>query len=158
MPGPWFHHAFRVRYQETDQMGVVYHANYLNWFELGRTELIRQLGIPYTEIEQSGLLLPVVHAEIDFRKPAKYDDIVSVYTRVKSYTRIRLEMSCQVHRRVEKDMKLVEDHNHMGTDLEPSGELLVSGLTRHVWVNRNFKTVRLDQEFPVLYKLIEKQF
>lgn len=137
MPGPWHHHAIRVRYQETDQMGVVYHANYLNWFEIGRTELIREIGFPYSVIEEAGLMLPVVHAEVSYRKPAKYDDMVTVYTRIESYTRVRLEMSYQVYR---------------GTEQE--GELLVTGLTKHVWVNQDFRTARLDHILPNLYSLI----
>lgn len=155
MPGPWHHHAIRVRYQETDQMGVVYHANYLNWFELGRTELIREMGFPYSDIEEAGLMLPVVHAEISFHKPAKYDDIVSIYTRIESYTRVRLEMSCRVYRREQSDLKTITPFIGIN-ERELAGELLVTGLTKHVWVNQEFKTARLDNALPTLYNLINK--
>jgi acyl-CoA thioester hydrolase len=71
---------FRVRYAETDQMGVVYHANYLVWCELGRTEFIRTLGTTYAELERQGVLLAVSDASIRFHAPARYDDLIRVHT------------------------------------------------------------------------------
>jgi acyl-CoA thioester hydrolase len=77
-------HAFRVRYAETDQMGWVYHSHYLTWFERGRTEFIRDCGLPYREIEKKGYLLPLVRATLQIRQPARYDDLLTVRTRVAS--------------------------------------------------------------------------
>ena len=71
---------FRVRYGETDQMGVVYHANYLVWCEIGRTELIRTRGMSYAEMEAAGVLLAVADASLRFHAPARYDDLVRVTT------------------------------------------------------------------------------
>jgi len=71
---------FRVRYAETDQMGVVYHANYLVWCEVGRTELIRTQGRSYAEIERLGVGLAVAEATLRFHAPARYDDLVRVST------------------------------------------------------------------------------
>lgn len=68
----------RVRYAETDQMQVVYHANYLVWCEIGRTELMRQLGAPYAEVEHQGVRLAVTDASLRFHAPAKYDDLIRV--------------------------------------------------------------------------------
>lgn len=70
----------RVRYAETDQMGVVYHANYLVWCELGRTDLIRVLGKPYSVFEKEGVRLAVSEANIRFKASARYDDLIRVYT------------------------------------------------------------------------------
>ena len=73
----------RVRYAETDQMGVVYHANYLVWFEVGRVELIRQLGMSYKDLErEEGVLIAVVEATARYKAPARYDDELIVRTRV----------------------------------------------------------------------------
>lgn len=69
---------FRVRYAETDQMGVVYHANYLVWCELGRTELIRRRGDSYAELERSGVVLAVADASVRYHAPARYDDMIRV--------------------------------------------------------------------------------
>lgn len=70
----------RVRYSETDQMGIVYHANYLVWFEVGRTELFRELDLPYTQFEEQGLGLAVIEASCRYRKPSRYDDELVIIT------------------------------------------------------------------------------
>lgn len=128
-------HTLRVRYQETDQMGVVYHANYLNWFEVGRTELIRELGMPYQTLEARGLLLPVIEADLKFRSPARYDDLVTIDTKVIDATNLRIRFAYEIKR---------------------GEELLVSGGTHHVWLNRDWKPVRIDREAPDLYALLAK--
>jgi len=79
-PRPHFDVEFRVRYAETDQMGVVYHSEYLVWCEVGRTEYIRALGLPYSEMEKRGALLAVADASLRFHAPARYDDLVRVET------------------------------------------------------------------------------
>jgi acyl-CoA thioester hydrolase len=71
---------FRVRYSESDQMGVVYHANYLVWCEIGRTDYIRRCGMPYSEMERQGVALAVADASIRYHAPARYDDLVRVET------------------------------------------------------------------------------
>lgn len=72
----------RVRYSETDQMGVVYHAEYLVWCEVGRTDFIRGLGLPYAELERRGTSLAVAEASIRYHAPARYDDLIRVETRL----------------------------------------------------------------------------
>jgi acyl-CoA thioester hydrolase len=73
-------HELRVRYAETDQMGVVYHANYLAWCEVGRTEFIRERGLPYAELERQGCGLAIMDAALRFHAPARYDDRIRVVT------------------------------------------------------------------------------
>lgn len=70
--------AVRVRYADTDKMGVVYNGNYLTYFEIGRTELLRAIGLPYAEMEHAGYLLPLSEAKVTYKIPAKYDDILMV--------------------------------------------------------------------------------
>jgi len=85
---------FRVRYQETDQMGVVYHANYFTYFEMGRTELLREAtGVSYRDVEENKTKMVVVKAECSYFKPARYDDLLTLKTRVASvsYTTIEHE-------------------------------------------------------------------
>ncbi|MXO78345.1 YbgC/FadM family acyl-CoA thioesterase, partial [Paenibacillus sp. OT2-17] len=78
----WYGASLRVRYQESDQMGVVYHANYLNWFEIGRTEMIRQAGFNYRSMEERGVLLPVIEINAKYASPARYDDLITIYTAI----------------------------------------------------------------------------
>ena len=73
--------SVRVRYAETDKMGVVYYANYLVWFEVGRTDLLRTMGWTYREMEEAGVSLPVIEAHCEYRQPAHYDDELEVSTR-----------------------------------------------------------------------------
>src|SRR5690606_40925921 len=103
----WFTHRLRVRYQETDQMGVVYHVNYMNWFEIGRTELIRELGLPYKRLEEQGLLLPVIELESKFRAPAKYDDEITVWTRIVEFSPLAVRFESQI--RMTPSQELLQD-------------------------------------------------
>ena len=70
--------TIRIRYADTDKMGIVYNGNYLTFFEIGRTELLRSLGLPYAVLEQQGIQLPVIEAHIEYKAPAEYDDLISV--------------------------------------------------------------------------------
>jgi acyl-CoA thioester hydrolase len=88
----------RVRYGETDQMNVVYHGNYADYFEVARAESIRQLGMTYKEIEASGVAMPVVELHIKFLRPAHYDDLLTVRTSLKEFPQsYRIEFHQEVH-------------------------------------------------------------
>jgi acyl-CoA thioester hydrolase len=92
----------RVRYAETDQMGVVYYANYLVWFEVGRTDLLRSLGWSYREMEAAGVSLPVIEAQCAYRRPAKYDDELDVRTQGRMLSPARMEFRYEVVRRADQ--------------------------------------------------------
>ncbi|MFC7680992.1 acyl-CoA thioesterase [Paenibacillus sp. GCM10028914] len=141
----WFTTSFRVRYQESDQMGVVYHANYLNWFEIGRTEMIRDLGFTYRGMEDAGVLLPVVDLDIHYSSPARYDDHVTIFTRMTNFSPLRIHYEYEVRRLSDE-----ESMSSINGDKLP-GERLVTGTTRHVWVNKDWKPTRLDKCVPKLY-------
>ncbi|OUN01074.1 MAG: thioesterase [Paenibacillaceae bacterium ZCTH02-B3] len=142
----WQLHPLRVRYQETDRMGVVFHANYATWFEIGRTEWVRRSGVEYRMLEDRGLLLPLVELHIEFLRPARYDDWVTVCTAAAEWTPLKVRFLSAV-----MAGDLTERHGHAVEGAEPPGELLARGWTRHVWVGRNWKPVRLDREVPDLY-------
>lgn len=89
----------RVRYAETDKMGVVYYANYLVWFEVGRTDLLRTLGWSYRDMEAAGVSLPVIEAHCEYRRPAKYDDELDVRTQGRMLSPVRMEFRYEVVRR-----------------------------------------------------------
>ncbi|QHT60127.1 acyl-CoA thioesterase [Paenibacillus lycopersici] len=146
----WHLYPMRVRYQETDQMGVVFYGNYATWFEVGRTEIVRALGTPYTAVEKEGLLLPVVDLDCAYVSPARYDDNVLVCTRIEQLSPIRMAFRSQV--------RLVgegETYPAFRDGAEPPGKLLVHGGTRHVWVNREWKPSRLDRALPELYAKLQ---
>jgi len=90
----------RVRYADTDRMGVAYHSNYLVWFEVGRTEWLRESGWSYREMEESGVSLPVIEAHCEYRQPARYDDEIEISTvaTVLSQVRIRFDYEARLMR------------------------------------------------------------
>jgi len=87
----------RVRYAETDQMGVVYHGNYAQYFEMGRVEWLRNLGVSYKWMEENGVMLPVVSLEMNYKKPARYDDELRVKTILKSQTSVKIEFDYEIY-------------------------------------------------------------
>lgn len=87
----------RVRYGETDQMGVVYHGNYAQYFEIGRVEWLRNLGLSYKWMEDNGIMLPVVSLTMDYKKPAKYDDLLTVTTIFKNQSSVKIEFEYEIH-------------------------------------------------------------
>jgi acyl-CoA thioester hydrolase len=87
----------RVRYSETDQMGVVYHGNYIPYFEIGRVEWLRNKGVSYKIMEESGVALPIVSMTLNYKKPARYDELLTVTTAFKSQTSVKVEFDCEIH-------------------------------------------------------------
>ena len=94
----YFEMTYRVPYAETDQMGVVYYANYLVYFERHRTEMLRSIGLPYSELENQGVFLPVTEAHIDYKAPACYDDLLTFRGWTIEARGVRIKMACEVYR------------------------------------------------------------
>ena len=86
----------RVRYAETDRMGYVYYGNYAQYFEVGRVEALRQLGLSYKEIEDSGVILPVLDLQVKYKKPALYDDELTISTHIKELPAFRIRFEYEV--------------------------------------------------------------
>jgi acyl-CoA thioester hydrolase len=119
----------RVRYAETDQMGVVYYANYFVWMEVGRVELVRSLGLNYRDLEHfHGLYLSVIEANCRYVSPARYDQQIAVETRVTKATERTVEFGYRI------------------LSLDPD-RLLAEGATRHIWLNRDWKPARLPASY-----------
>jgi len=87
---------FRIRYSETDQMGVVYHGNYAQFFEIGRTEWLREIGITYKSMEDSGVILPVISLQCNYKKSAFYDDQLTVITLLKKTPAVKIEFDYEI--------------------------------------------------------------
>jgi len=123
----------RVRYAETDQMNVVYYANYLIWFEIGRVELLRSLGLAYSEMEiEHKLVLPVVEATCRYRSPARYDDQILIETRPAMLRGSVLKFAYRILRKA-------------GEGNDP--ELLAEGETVHVVCDEKFKRQPLPEQY-----------
>jgi len=124
----------RVRYSETDMMGFVYHAHYLPWFEIGRTELFKQAGISYKELELQGFRLPVLEVSAKYLKPAFYDDLITVRTTLVEKPLLRLKLEYEIKR---------ED------------DILTTGTSLHAFIDKSGKPVR-PPEWAA--RLLEKAF
>lgn len=127
----------RVRYAETDQMGVVYHGNYYTWFEVGRSEFFNSLGYTYKELEQEGIILPLTESYCEYIKPAKYFDDIIIRTKIIALKGIRITFGYEVIRE--------EDH-----------ALLAKGKTTHAFVNKELKPVRIKKVNKKVWELLEK--
>jgi acyl-CoA thioester hydrolase len=114
----------RVRYAETDKMGVVYYANYLVWFEVGRTDLLRESGWNYREMEKEGYALPVIEARCTYREPAKYDDELEVRTTGALLSPVRVQFTYEIVRAAD-------------------AALLATGTTIHATIDRAGRPCRL---------------
>lgn len=112
-----FEFKVRVRYAETDQMGVVYHGNYAQFFEMGRVEWLRNLGISYKKMEDNGVMLPVVQLNMNYKKPAKYDDLLTVKTIFKNLSSVKIEFEYEI--------------------FNEAGELLTTAYSLLVFVDKN---------------------
>lgn len=118
----------RPRYSETDQMGVIYHANYLVWMEMGRTEWCKAHGFSYKDMEREGVLLAVVEANCRYLSPARYDDPIAVTATMSEANRRMV--------RFEYEIRNAE-----------SGALLATGFTRHIFCNRDLQPASLPERY-----------
>jgi acyl-CoA thioester hydrolase len=117
---------YRVIYADTDQMGVVYYANYLRWFEMGRTELLRQIGATDSSVEEAGFFFPVTEVSCRYLKPARFDDEITVETKLTALGRAVLDFSYKIMRKND-------------------GEILAEGWTRHACVDGKGKLAKISQ-------------
>ncbi len=115
-----------VRYAETDMMGVVYHGSYLPWFEIGRTTLLREQGLPYRELEAEGFRLPVLEVTARYLRPALYDDTITIVTTLREKPTLRI---------------------HLEYELFNGDVLLATGKTLHAFIDRQGRPVRPPARF-----------
>ncbi|HEX2928150.1 MAG TPA: thioesterase family protein [Candidatus Binatia bacterium] len=118
--------TYRVIYGDTDQMGVVYYANYLRWFERGRSEFLRQIGLPYSTIEQQGYHFPVVEVSCRYTQSARYDDVVRIETELVDLGRASLSFAYRIYR-------------------ESDQCLLATGSTKHACLDKNAQVSRMPK-------------
>ena len=122
----------RVRYAETDKMGIVYYANYLIWFEIGRTDWLRDTGWTYRSMEEDGIQLPVIEARCEYRQGARYDDEVEIRTRARKLSPVRVQFDYEAVRRAD-------------------GAVLASGYTVHASVDGSGRPVRMPDRVKDLF-------
>ncbi len=125
----------RVIYADTDAMAVAYHTNYIKWFEVGRSELLRSIGYPYARMEREGVLLPVAECNCKYKAPAVYDDMLEITARLAAIKGATITLDYEIRR-------------------QDTQELLCTGFTKHAVTDGSFKPIRLRTKNNVLYELL----
>lgn len=123
----------RVRYQETDQMSVVYHGNYLTWLEMGRTDFIRERGFTYQRLEGQGVLLPVVEVQCRYIQPAKYDEEILIHTFLSELAGSKIVFDYEVRRKTDNS-------------------LLAKGMSKHLFTDQHMKRINIKIRLPEVYE------
>ena len=122
-------YELRAQYYETDQMGIIHHSNYIRWFESARIWYMHQVGADYREMEEMGILSPVLEVSCTYRSMVHFDDVVEVVPKIEKYNGVKLSLSYRV------------------TDKE-SGELRMTGNSEHCFMDRGGRLVSLKKEYP----------
>lgn len=124
-----------VRYAETDKMGIVHHSVYPIWYELARTDFIKQIGMTYSAMEEQGIMTPLVTLNCNYMHPADYEDELTIRVSIGKLTPARVQFDYEVYK----------------------GEILINtGFTVHAWVGKNLKPLNMKKYFPDVYEKIQK--
>lgn len=123
---PYVHHA---QYYETDQMGIIHHSNYIRWMEEARLDFMSQCGVPYKELEDMGIIIPVLSVSCQYRSMVHFDDFVSIRVKVVRYSSIKMEIE------------------YAFTNTR-TGELSTTGTSAHCFLNRDYRPMALKKEYP----------
>lgn len=130
----------RVRYVETDQMGIVHHSVYFHWMEVGRTDYLRNRGFPYSKMEECGIRMPLIEAGAKYITPAKYEDEILVKTKLKEFSPIKFLFEYEIIRKVD-------------------GKVIATGMTKHIAADCQNKPKRVPKEIlSIIGGLIDKNF
>lgn len=124
----------KAYYYETDGMGIVHHSNYIRWMEEARIYWLEYIGYPYSKVEQSGLMIPVLSAECEYKHPIRFDELFEIHTMLKDFNGVRFSVEYRI------------------TNLT-ADKLSAIGKTSHCFVNRDFRPARTKRDFPELYNV-----
>jgi len=148
----------RVRYAETDQMGIVYYANYLVWFELGRVELLRSLGLAYSRLETDhGCILPVIEATCRYKSPARYDDEILIETRPAMLRGTVLKFSYRILRKVPQGGEQAGQKQTGPAQTGKEQTLLAEGETVHVVCDDKLQRKPLPEKYEAALKALMEE-
>lgn len=123
---PYIHHA---QYYETDQMGIIHHSNYIRWMEEARLDFMSQCGVPYKELEDMGIIIPVLSVFCQYRSMVHFDDCVEIRVKVVRYSGVKMELE------------------YAFTNTK-TGELTTTGTSAHCFLNREYRPMSLKKQFP----------
>ena len=126
----------KPRYQETDKMGIIHHSVYAVWYELGRVQFCDDIGLPFHEIEARGIYQALIELKVQFKKPTKFGETLTLYTYIKSMTKVKLVFGYEL--------------------FNENQELVNTGETLLAWLNQDLKPLNLEKHQPDIYALLKK--
>lgn len=118
----------KARYYETDQMGIIHHANYIRWMEEARIDMLSQMGYPYRRFEEMGYISPVLHAECEYKKSVKFDDEVKIVVSLQEFGKVKFTLRYDIY------------------NMSEDGVLSAVGTTRHCFLNKDGRPVMMNKE------------
>ena len=124
----------KANYYETDQMGIVHHSNYIRWFEEARLEMLRAMGLPYKEMEDNGILIPVLGVSCSYKHPIRFDETLVLTLRIQNYNGVRFEMAYEGHSK-------------------ETGLLSCTGTSQHCFTTPALKPIRMQKHFPAWHEV-----
>ena len=130
----------KARYYETDQMGIIHHANYIRWMEEARIDMLSQMGYPYRRFEEMGYISPVLHAECEYKKSVKFDDEVKIVVSLQEFGKVKFTLKYDIY------------------NMSEDGVLSAVGTTRHCFLNKDGTPVMMNKEMKEFSDVMQKYF
>ena len=130
----------RAQYHETDQMGIIHHANYIRWMEEARIDMLSQMGYPYRRFEEMGYISPVLHAECEYKKSVKFDDEVKIVVSLQEFGKVKFTLRYDIY------------------NMSEDGVLSAVGTTRHCFLNKDGRPVMMNKEMKEFSDVMQKYF
>lgn len=128
----------KARYYETDQMGIIHHANYIRWMEEARIDMLSQMGYPYRRFEEMGYISPVLHAECEYKKSVKFDDEVKIVVSLQEFGKVKFTLRYDIY------------------NMSEDGVLSAVGTTRHCFLNKDGRPVMMNKEMKEFSDTMQK--
>ena len=133
-------YMLKARYYETDQMGIIHHANYIRWMEEARIDMLSQMGYPYRRFEEMGYISPVLHAECEYKKSVKFDDEVKIVVSLHEFGKVKFTLRYDIY------------------NMSEDGVLSAVGTTRHCFLNKDGRPVMMNKEMKEFSDVMQKYF
>lgn len=127
----------KVNYYETDRMGIVHHSNYIRFFEESRNYYMEENGLPYEKIEEAGILIPVLSVEAEYKKPFRFGETMVITEWMTAFSQVKFEIAYEISNK-------------------ETGEVHITGRSRHCFVDEQLKPVRLKKDYPEIYQVFEQ--
>ena len=131
-------YMLKARYYETDQMGIIHHANYIRWMEEARIDMLSQMGYPYRRFEEMGYISPVLHAECEYKKSVKFDDEVKIVVSLQEFGKVKFTLRYDIY------------------NMSEDGVLSAVGTTRHCFLNKDGRPVMMNKEMQEFSDVMQK--